>query len=102
MPICHFMGHSYIPWPGPVTRQPLETPGNCWSQPRNSHNQVYCQVGFHIEGICLGVLVHNINVVRDDKKDRKQVLQVYRKLIIESKKESVEYNFLIQGLYSFM
>ncbi len=34
-----------------------------WHQ-NKIQNQVYCQVGFHIQGICLGMLLHNSKQTR--------------------------------------
>ena len=35
----------------------------CANQNQNQ-NQLYCQVGFHIQGICCGRLVHIINIAQ--------------------------------------
>ncbi len=50
-----------------------------WTAGEQNQNQVYCQVGFHTQRICLGVLVHAVttNIVRREDKERsKQVLHV--------------------------
>ncbi len=38
---------------------PRSKDGNiCYDQLLSNQNQIYCQVGLHIQGICLGMLVY--------------------------------------------